>query len=83
MSPIKMFEYLASGVPIISSNLPVLCEVLNNRNSILVHPEDLDEWIEAIKKIKNDLVLSKYLVDNALNDIKKYSWNERAKKILE
>jgi len=84
MSPIKMFEYLASGVPIISSDLPVLREVLvDEYNCILVSPDNINEWIEAIKKIRNDLVLSKYLVDNALNDIKKYSWNERAKKILE
>ena len=41
MSPMKMFEYLASGVPVFSSNLPVLQEILiDNVNVFLVSPED-------------------------------------------
>lgn len=49
MSPMKMFEYMLSGKPIISSGLPVLCEVLKNRkNSILVNPDNVQEWEDAI-----------------------------------
>ena len=36
MSPLKMFEYLASGRIIISSNIKVLKEVLNKKNSIIL-----------------------------------------------
>lgn len=49
MSPMKMFEYLAAGVPIISSNLPVLREVLTNeKNAILVDAENIDQWVSAL-----------------------------------
>ena len=38
MSPLKLFEYLASGTPILCSNIKVLREVLKNQyNSILIN----------------------------------------------
>jgi glycosyltransferase involved in cell wall biosynthesis len=37
-SPIKMFEYMASGVPIIASDMPSLREVLNDHNATLIPP---------------------------------------------
>ncbi len=40
-SPIKTFEYLASGRAIISSDLPVLHEVLNAGNAVFCPPDDL------------------------------------------
>ena len=37
ISPLKMFEYLATGIPIISSDLKVLREILKDqKNSLLV-----------------------------------------------
>ena len=51
MSPLKMFEYMASGKPIISSDLPVLREVLKNEyNAYLVNSKNVNDWISAIKK---------------------------------
>ena len=52
MSPMKMFEYMSASVPIISSDLPVLREVLvDYENCILVKPDDLDEWSNAIENL--------------------------------
>ena len=37
ISPLKMFEYLATGIPIVSSDLKVLREILiNQKNSVLI-----------------------------------------------
>ena len=37
ISPLKMFEYLATGIPIISSNIKVLREkLIHNQNCLLV-----------------------------------------------
>ena len=78
MSPLKMFEYMATRKPIISSNLQVLKEILiNRRNAILVEPGDVNQWVFAIKEIANDSVLRNYISNNAYDDVKKYSWNNR------
>lgn len=81
-SPLKMFEYMAHGKPIIASKLPVLCEVLNESNSILVSPESDCEWLDAIFELrdKNQRIR---LGEKAKYDFEKYyTWEERARKIL-
>ena len=80
MSPLKIFEYMSTKRPIISSNLPVLKEVLIHReNCMLVEPEDLNKWVITIKQIRSDKKLQNYIVRNAYKDfLKKYSWKVRA-----
>jgi glycosyltransferase involved in cell wall biosynthesis len=85
MSPMKMFEYMSASVPIISSDLPVLREVLvHNENCILVQPDDIDSWSKALKNIFSSNFLYKKLSENSYNDyLNAYTWNIRSKKILE
>lgn len=82
MSPLKIFEYMASGKPIISTNLPSLREVLNNSNSILVCPGSSSELREAILRALEDVDFSKKISAQALTDAGKYTWQKRARKIL-
>ena len=49
-SPLKLFEYMAMGKPIICSDLKVLRVVVqHNRNAILCNPDNIDEWVNAIR----------------------------------
>jgi len=87
MSPIKMFEYLASGVPVISSNLLVLREVLKHKeNCLLVDPTDVSAWSSSIKKLIKNKNLRTEIVKNAKKTIEnEHNWDRRAiriKKIL-
>jgi glycosyltransferase involved in cell wall biosynthesis len=84
MSPMKMFEYMASGVPIISSDLPVLKEVLHNEsNALLVEPNEADAWIKAVLRLIEDTKLASRISLQALDDYKThYTWEIRAKKII-
>ena len=84
MSPIKMFEYMSVGVPIISSNLPVLREILvDKHNCLLVDPENLQEWSNALKNILQNNMLSKKLSKRAyLEFLKMHTWEIRAESIL-
>jgi len=83
MSPLKMFEYMASGKPIVASKLDVLEEVLENgRNAILVQPDGINAWCEAIVLLKGDKSLAQRIGRRAKEDAKKYSWAERASSIL-
>lgn len=82
-SPIKMFEYMASGVPIIASDLPSLREVLNEKNALLTSPDNPNAFAEAIEKLLNDVNLSSHIAQRAKDDVRKYTWDEYARKILE
>ncbi len=81
-SPIKMFEYMASGNPIIASDLSSMREVLNEDNSILVEAGNSDSFNNAIKKVLDDPNFSKKIGEKALFDVKNYTWDEYIKKIL-
>jgi glycosyltransferase involved in cell wall biosynthesis len=79
----KMFEYMASGRPIISSHLPVLMEVLNHEsNALLVDPEDRSEWLTTVELLKQDEQLRLILGENAFKDVTNYTWRVRSKMIL-
>lgn len=81
-SPIKMFEYLASGIPVIASDLPSLREVLHEKNSLLVKPDSPEALSEGIEKLLSDSVFSEALARHAHADAEKYTWDNYAKKIL-
>ena len=80
----KMFEYLSSSVPIVSSDLEVLKEVLkNNINSILVKPDNAMLWSKAINKIYNDKQFAENLCKKAFMDYEEnYTWEKRAEIII-
>jgi glycosyltransferase involved in cell wall biosynthesis len=82
LSPMKMFEYLAVGRPILSSELPVLKEVLDEGNSILLPPADALKWSSAIEELKVNPELCAKLGKNARNTAQNYSWQSRAENIL-
>ena len=82
-SPIKLFEYMASGVPVVASDLPSIREILSEENSVLVDPDNSDSLGMGILKVLNDTKLSEKISRMALEDVKTLTWNNRAKKILE
>jgi glycosyltransferase involved in cell wall biosynthesis len=85
MSPMKMFEYMASGVPFISSNLPALAEILQDgENCILVDPSDPQKWSLALEKLVRDKQFSQRLSEVAFSQYeKRYNWRSRVKQLLE
>lgn len=85
MSPMKMFEYLGTGVPIISSDLPVLREVLRDgENSLLAHPSEVGSWLSALDRIEGDANLAGGLGKNAhFQYEQQHTWTRRAEKIIE
>ena len=83
MSPLKMFEYMSSQVAIVSSDLPVIREVLRaNENCLLVPPDDYFAWYEAVDKLLQDETCRGELASAAFEEFKeKYTWKQRAKAI--
>jgi len=77
-SPMKLFEYLASGRAILSSDLPVLREVLDEQVAVLVPPEDVWAWSNALQDLSTDPARRKILGDAARQKAEQYSWVRRA-----
>jgi glycosyltransferase involved in cell wall biosynthesis len=82
-SPMKMFDYLAAGRAIVTSDLPVFHEVLNERNAVFCPPEDTQAWVAAIRGLLDDLIRREALGRQAKADSRQYSWTERAKRALD
>ena len=83
MSPMKMFEYLASGKPIISSDFPVLREVLEHKkNALLVKPDTPEAISDGIRWMLDHPEEAGHLGTHAKKDVQGYSWDQRSKRII-
>jgi len=81
-SPLKMFEYMAHKKAIVASDIEVLREVLNEKNSILVSCESVNEWVGAIEKLKSSKIRNN-LAKKAYRDfLENYTWKNRARLLL-
>ena len=78
----KLFEYMACGRAIISSDLLVLKEILNHENAVLLPPDDLTAWVTAIQDLSANPEKRAQLADQAQKDAQQYSWKVRAQKII-
>ncbi len=82
-SPIKLFEYMASGRPIVASDLPSIRELLQDeKDALLVPPGDPMALAEGIRRVTEDRALSARLVERAAEKVHRYTWEQRAKRIL-
>jgi glycosyltransferase involved in cell wall biosynthesis len=78
-----LFEYLACGRPICSSDLPVLREILSDEIAILLPPEDVNGWVSAVQNLRENPNYWAELANKSRRIGEQYSWESRAKKILE
>lgn len=83
MSPLKLFEYMSSKKPIVASDLPSLREVLDERNAVLVEPDNYEAFAEGIAEIINQPKLAEELAENAVQKVKNFTWDKRAHKIID
>jgi glycosyltransferase involved in cell wall biosynthesis len=83
MSPLKLFEYLASRNIILASRMKVYSHILkNNYNCILASPKYFDQWNVILNKILSNIDDYSYIKKNAYNTAKKFTWENRAKIII-
>ncbi|MFP4401440.1 MAG: glycosyltransferase family 4 protein [Candidatus Woesearchaeota archaeon] len=81
-SPIKLFEYMASGVPVIASDLKSIRQVVSEKEVTFFRADDEKELAEKIKEILNKKTNSAR-TDNAFKRSHEFTWDKRAKKVFE
>ncbi|HEX5473712.1 MAG TPA: glycosyltransferase family 4 protein [Vicinamibacterales bacterium] len=81
-SPLKLFEYMAAGRPIVAADLPSIREVLQpDVNAVLVPPGDARAIAAGVRRLADDRTLAERLAARALSDVSQYSWAARAQRL--
>lgn len=75
-SPMKLFAYMTSGIPIVASDLPSLREVLDESCALLVTPDDPQALAQGIMRAFEGG--SAALAQEAKRRSLRYTWDARA-----
>jgi len=81
-SPLKLFSYMASGKPVVASNLSSLREILSEQNAFLVAPDDPAALAAGIRTALAHPEEARQRAGQALHDVQSFSWELRAERIL-
>jgi glycosyltransferase involved in cell wall biosynthesis len=84
ISPLKIFNYMSSGKPIICSDLPVLREILEDNKTALLCPSgDVIAWQTAVQRLCDDPLLAKQIGQQAKEKfLANYTWAKRAEAVI-
>lgn len=82
---VKMFEYMAAGVPIIASDFPLWRSIIEEAQcGICVDPLDTTAVATAISDLLNDDEKAKQMGENGKRAAHKiYNWSSQEKKLIE
>lgn len=82
-SPLKLFEYLAAGLPIVASDLPSMREVLEDeKTALLVPSSNAEAFAAAIRRLHSDIELRRDLAIRARHAAAEHTWETRGRRIL-
>ncbi len=83
--PIKLFEYMEAGLPIVCSDFPIWREIVEGNNCGLAVPyNDLESAVKAVQYILDNPVTAFVMGENGRKAVKeKYNWETEEKKLLQ
>lgn len=83
--PVKMFEYMSAGLPVIASHFPMWKEIVDGNNcGRCVDPLNVYEISNAINWIMDNPEQAKRMGDNGRRAVEqKYNWEQEGIKLLE
>jgi glycosyltransferase involved in cell wall biosynthesis len=81
MSPLKLFEYLMSGVPMVVTDLPSVREIVSEKEAFIAKPGDADSLRVEISRAMDDPESARNRAEAAHRLSLKFTWIERARRI--
>ncbi len=83
ISPLKLFDYLASGKILIASKMSGYSHILKNKkNCFLVNPDKIDDWVKTIQYVFKNYSKLNHIRSEARETAKFYNWNKRAQCVI-
>lgn len=82
-NPLKMFEYLACGRPILASDLPILREILSEENAIILPGREPKAWVDALNGLQKSSKRRAELSRAGKKTVAQFSWENRARRVLQ
>jgi len=81
-SPLKLFEYMATGKPIVASDLAAVREVLRDGdNACLVVPGDARALAAGITRMTGHVEDASRMAHRAFDEASQYTWARRAERL--
>ncbi|MEO8361847.1 MAG: glycosyltransferase family 4 protein, partial [Vicinamibacteria bacterium] len=81
-SPIKAFEAMAAGRPLLISDTEAAREIVEDgRTGLVVAPGNVDAWAQALDRVLSDRALQLTLARAAFEKATQYSWARRAERV--
>ncbi|KKK38721.1 hypothetical protein WQ57_06950 [Mesobacillus campisalis] len=82
--PVKMFEYMSAGIPVICSDFPLWREIVEKYNcGICVDPKNSKQLAEAINYIRDHPEEARLMGENGLKAVQEeYNWESESKKLI-
>ncbi len=81
-SPLKLFAAMASGVPIVASDLPSMREIVDETMVTFTTPDDSRALAKAITFVLGDSGKVKVKAQRAFEVVHQFTWQKRARAIL-
>ncbi len=83
--PLKMFEFMGCGMPMVLSDLPPSRQFIEDLNcAISVEPDNINQFAEAIRTLLADPDMAARMGENGRKIVwERYNWEEEEKKLLE
>jgi glycosyltransferase involved in cell wall biosynthesis len=81
-SPLKLFEYLAMGRPIVASDLPAFREIVRHGdNAVLFEAGNASALAAAVRAVVGDPARAESMARRAFETARDYSWDARAERL--
>jgi glycosyltransferase involved in cell wall biosynthesis len=77
-SPIKVFEYMALGKPILCTNIPAHVSVLKDQPFVIFTEDNVKSMTEAMETALNSLGTLKGFSDMERKYVERYTWKKQA-----
>ncbi len=81
-SPLKLFEYMASGTPIVASDLPSIREILTSNECFFFKANDSLSLARALREAIEGRAEAGRRAQTARRAVARYTWHNRAIEIL-